>query len=163
MYKQGSYVGKSLTQVGKSANTPEWVTGDGEVYNKWAQALASCKDLIADAALAYAKNSVKAWTIILPVLVVRDGTLWAVNYDLNGNASPPKQLDEVNFYVGKDYTVQAAYPNLRPVSINYMLSHLHIFTLKGFRNFINSVGKTWDWKHIIPIDNQTSEVAGEPF
>lgn len=51
MYPEGQPVGKSTTQVGKplSMNGTSFVSGDGEAYDKWAQAIASAEELVTHA------------------------------------------------------------------------------------------------------------------
>ena len=61
------------------------VSGDGDVFEKWSQALASADDLVARASDAHERHGTSMFlTAVLPVLVVSDGTLWAADYSEEG-------------------------------------------------------------------------------
>lgn len=68
-------------------------------------------------------------TIILPILVVSDETLWVVDHAENGNVlSPPRQVETTEFYVNARYQIGQG-------DTYYAISHMHIFTKKGITEF----------------------------
>jgi len=128
-YRVNEYVGKSTTQIGISASKDrEFVSGDGEVYGKWSQAIASSFDLIVDAGKL--DNEVRI-TAILPILVVPDGTLWQVLYGENGvQVGQPNPASESCIYIDKTYTFE---------KYSFTISHLNIFTFGKFQWFVNQL------------------------
>jgi hypothetical protein len=79
-------VGKSTAQIGRRQNDKAFYVGDSEVYEKWAQAIASSHDLVSEGVTDYkrSRQSYKwAATTIQPALVVADKTLWVAG------CSPP--------------------------------------------------------------------------
>ena len=142
-FRQDRMVGKSLAQVGKSVTPPSRkekgnedpaieYTGDSkEVYERWAQAVSSCYDLIKQAPNEYqAIGREFAVTVVQPILVVADKTLWAVDYWKDGHRiADPAQVDRCDFYLGKSYHEMG----LRG---EYKLSHLIILTISGLKQFL---------------------------
>ena len=129
VFPAGSHVGKSTTQVGRSAanlrqgSQPEWVDGDKDVYEKWAQALSSCAELIAQYGPPTTSTDYSA--VVFPILVVPDRTLWVADYDEGGRAqSVPYLVDATSLYVGRSYKL----PGQAGLA---MMTHLQIFTESG--------------------------------
>ncbi len=155
IYAKNQHVGKSTTQVGrrtsdsaKNAPTP-FLSGDEEVYGKWTQAIASANDLVKYTVLNTSSSSQSKEPegfLILPVLVVPDGTLWVADYLKDGTLkSPPGKVDECTFYIGK---------NIRPPDVlwthDYFVSHLHFYTKTGFEKFLKSIEDEDYWQEILP-------------
>jgi hypothetical protein len=139
IYRMQDPVGKSTAQIGKS-QSGDFVSGDSEVYEKWAQAVASAHDLIiasvSDCKLCGADHF---FTITLPILVVADGTLWVADYDENGALkSDPKQVEECTHYLGKEYAIDSL-----PRQFTYTVSHLHILTFTGFQKMLKRFSENW--------------------
>jgi hypothetical protein len=68
-------VGKSCDQVGRDSQN-NLTSNDSDVYEKWAQAVASSHDLVHEAALQAGQTSIAfLLTSVVPVLVVPDGML----------------------------------------------------------------------------------------
>lgn len=89
------------------------------------------------------------WTVILPVLVVRDKTLWAIDYKLDGTvAKSPCLIDEAEVYVAKEYHV--VFPGRSPITFRYVLSHLPVFTLSRFKKWADRINFEFDWDRLIP-------------
>jgi hypothetical protein len=132
-YEVGKFVGKSTTRVGRSANTKDFMGDDSEVFDKWSQALSSAHDLIVNST-AYSERYVQPdfFAVTLSVLVVSDGTLWVSNFRQDGKRAAAKRTDEATIFVGKEYWTG-------PMGVAHTISHLHIFTLKGFKRFIDRV------------------------
>lgn len=131
VYKPSEPVGKSTSQVGRSEKG-DLITGDAEVFEKWAQAIASAYDLISDSGR---DNEIEKKdffvSLTLPILVIPDGTLWVADYSADGTLTGrPQQMDTCEIFVGKD-----VWPG--PMSVGYSISHLHVFTKTKFFGFLN--------------------------
>ncbi len=124
LYPPGELVGKSTAQVGKNSEG-EFLSSDGEVYDKWSQALASANDLVIKAVNRYKESpGGVCCTLILPVLVVSDETLWVADYSDDGELlADPQKVDEAQLYVGHEYC--------QPRLVTYVASHLHVCTKSG--------------------------------
>jgi hypothetical protein len=144
LYDSQQKVGKSMKRIklvenGFSAN-------DGDVYDKYTQALTSMNELVLDAAIALrpeiaAPGLARAF---LPIVVVSDGALWIADYEGGRLTSDPKQADETEFYLGWDYELPNPYAPGAPAT--FTISHLHIMTrsrLPQFLNEIHSGGSIW--------------------
>lgn len=131
IYPIGEPVGKSLSQVGRATDN-SIVSGDSEVYEKWGQALASLTDLVEEMSSDGKGDSRPHFSFCIPALVVPNDRLWAVDYDYDGNlAGHAQPVDHCSFFIGKDYSVGFNEPS-------YVVSHLELFTLTGFENFIKN-------------------------
>lgn len=131
IYTSRGLVGKATTQVGRHLNNKEFVSGDEEVYEKWSQAVASAYDLIVEAGSECTRQEKTAvFTFVLPILVVADDSLWAVDYSPEGTqAGNPTRIEECTLFLGRDY--RDPYPN-----VTHTLSHLHIYTFSGFEQWL---------------------------
>jgi hypothetical protein len=72
----------------------------------------------------------------MPILLVSDSTLWVVDYDESGIRKPAQQVDQTTLYVNRSHEFAARYG-----SKTYELTHLHIFTRKGFVDFLDKIVK----------------------
>lgn len=129
IYKQGELVAKSTTQVGKT-NSNELITGDSEVYDKWTQAICSADDLVREAGNYATKHNIECmFSFIMPILVISDDTLWAVDYNEDGSIkNNPHKVTEVQLFLDR-----ASQLKLGP-HFNY--SHLHIYTKSRFLDIL---------------------------
>lgn len=143
-YPPGEHVGKSTAQVGRNEKG-DLKSGDRDVYDKWAQALASASDPISSAAWAHEKRGLPSFsTAVLPVLVVSDATLWVADYSSEGQLmGDPYQTDDTTLFVG--HTDQVA------AGPSYTMSHLHIVTRRQLKPFLtdllNGQGR---WSRLFP-------------
>ncbi len=143
VYSPEAFVGKSLLQLKKKDG--EYTRArDSELYEKWSQALASSVDLI-DAAgrKAALATSQHLFTFVLPVVVLPDGTLWKIEYDINGKIiEEPQPATEIEFFVAHKASLPA-----EPGDSNdpYVLSHLHFVTLTGFAKFLLRITSDEEW------------------
>jgi hypothetical protein len=146
VYRAGERVGKSTTQIGRY-DKGEFASGDGEVFDKWSQALASADDLITDAADAHERHGVPMFlTAVLALLVVSDGTLWTANYSVDGVLErDPQQVNEATLFVGRTYS--SAFND------SFTLSHLHVCTRSGVSAFLEGLkNQTTDiWDRLFPL------------
>ena len=77
------------------------------------------------------------YSFIVPVLVVSDDALWAVDYREDGQQTgDARPVDAVDLYVDRDYPISV--PNYAETSI-YHISHLHICTRVGFSKFLQNI------------------------
>lgn len=144
LYPLGQPVGKSTTQVGRTAQN-EFVTGDADVYDKWTQALGSSAELIQKAAHRN-KGALNGsmLTAILPILVVANDTLWVADYSEEGvpNGKPHK-TDETVLFVGRDYWQR--------MGISFTISHLHICTKAGIEALLSKIASDDSyWELLFP-------------
>lgn len=129
-YPFNEFVGRSATQVRSGNNSP---VGDGDVYKQWSQALSSADELIWEKSSRSSVTSGLECLATLPCLVVPDGTLWTVDYDDEGNRSGPAPATTCEFYIGKPSM------NRNPLDgadDKFLLTHLHIFTETGLKEFL---------------------------
>lgn len=142
-FRHDQMVGKSVAQVGKSVTPPgrkdkggedptvEFIGDSKEVYERWAQAVSSCYDLIKQAPNDHQTLGREfAVTVVQPILVVADDTLWTVGYWKDGRRiEDPTRVERADFYLGKSYQEMG-------LKGEYKLSHLIILTLSGLKNFL---------------------------
>ena len=141
MFMPETFVGKSTTQVGRNPNQ-DFVDGDKEVFEKWAQAVASACELVNEAAHDFELlNHDVAATVVLPILVVPDETLWVADYSKEGILlAPAKKTDRCLIYLRKEAS------NL-PFVTEYWFSHLQVFTKFAFIGYLKKFGHgedSWD-------------------
>lgn len=141
LYVPNAYVGKSTAQVGKTylpatkkgvEARVEYRGSDGDVHDKWTQALGSAGQIVQNIATTSLPADADLRCIVLPVLVVSNGTLWAADYSENGSLQgPPTCVDEVELFVNERYQL--------PGSHEFAISHLHIMTRDGVVNFMRKL------------------------
>ncbi|MEA4862515.1 MAG: hypothetical protein VB042_04340 [Victivallaceae bacterium] len=131
-YPLNDSVGRSLTQVGKDENG-NLTVANGEIFNKWSQALASLHGMLDD---VLTRNSPEDRhnLAFLPVVVVPDKTLWQINYSPDGQQiEEPRQVDSISYWIGISYSMKKG---TRQESYN--ISHLHFFTRTGLLEFLRN-------------------------
>ena len=135
-YKEGDPVGKKMARVGRTADKEKALTSsDADIFEKWSQALASADDLGDEATEFGTKANSVVCTVILPVLVVPDNTLWSVIYRSDGSRlENPVPTNRCSVYVGQGYSVGE---KLR--SVYFMISHLEIVTQAGLKELSTSI------------------------
>jgi len=152
LYRSNEFVGKSSNQIGWKRNTNELIANDKEVYNKWAQAIASAHELIFECRKDRSlRNKIEVYNIILPILVVPDNCLWIVDYDTEGTRiADPTTCEHTSIYIGKQHKGSG-------VSLGgwqYTLSHLEVMTLSGYKDFTKKIASNGDfWDDIFQIES----------
>lgn len=138
LYPPNAGVVKSTTQVGRLEQSSALTSADSDIYEKWGQALASAADLVtasAEEAINFVDGSTlpsTMFTAVVPILVVPNGRLWAVNYDAYGSQiGEPQQVRRASHFVGKDYPLRAG------SSKTLEISHMEIVTFDGLFELIN--------------------------
>lgn len=137
VYTTSDPTGKNLIQVGRDS-LGNFVATDSDVYEKWAQALASANDLF-----ELGRGTLPRFSIVMPIVVVPDKRLWQVCYDENGvRKDGPKQVDNVSYYVGEEYQWTRA-----GMSEVTRVSHLEFVTETGIKQLFNKItnNKTVPW------------------
>ena len=144
-YKLGELTGKSWAQVNKPAKKDARVTGgDSEIYDKWAQALASANDLLR---IPGGKPpGGYRYCIVLPIVGIPDGMLWMVEYDSTGNqVGDCKLTNHVSYFVNFSYKVRFANQ-----MASYVASHIEIMTLSMFSGFADLLNKPSFLRELLP-------------
>jgi hypothetical protein len=142
IYKPNESVGKSSAQVGRQKDGTI-LSGDSEVYKKWAQATSSAQDLI-----DRANDEQHCYSVVFPVLVVPDGTLWLASFDANGSRrGMPHQVDRCPYFMGKAYS---GGDNLS--GFTYHISHLEFVTPTGLEKLNRELFERSTVQTIFPKD-----------
>jgi hypothetical protein len=148
LFNAGEPVGKSTAQVGRTPGG-DLLAGDAEVYEKWAQALASASDLVRESVDDYKlTHTPEAATVVIPILVVADGTLWTIDYSADGAPmADPRCVESCEIFLRKDIWTG-------PMGIGYTFSHLLVFTKSKFDGYLDRLA-TNDlyWDRIFPKKN----------
>lgn len=137
LYEPSGFVGKSLLRL-KFKDKKLCSDGDSEIYDKWSQALASCRDLAIEFANANSTAEIKGSAFLMPIVVVPNNSLWTASYDNGGSIQDtPKQVDLCDFYV--EHKLAANFP--------FVLTHIHFATLKGLSKMLNEYadGDFYKW------------------
>ena len=137
IYSTHDPVGKSCAQVGRKDEKDgplHW--NDSEVFERWSQALAAASDLADWATEEGDRVQSLVLSLILPILVVPNQTLWQVNYGSEGKmVGDPFQTDRCSFYVGKSYTAGKPIAGGTDVTV----SHLEFVTLSGLEELLRDI------------------------
>jgi len=146
IYPPEDFVGRNVLQLKPGKKIGSYVSArDSELYEKWFQALASAVDLVAGA-MRYAERFDRphVYTLILPIVVLPNDTLWRAEYSDDGELlKDPEKTDECELFVGR----QIAPPiELGDFVDSYTFSHLHFFTAEGFTQFLLKVTRDHDWR-----------------
>jgi hypothetical protein len=132
LYPVGAFVGKSLVRLkddkGKLKTEPQ-----GDLYDKWSQAVISAKEMSREACTFASDNGRASFcSLILPVVVLPDGLLWKVTYDSDGKIrGEPELVDQSEFFI-------AAQTGVRTGGLTLDLTHIHFCTMTGFRELLRS-------------------------
>jgi hypothetical protein len=134
-YAVGESVGKSSAQVGRAFPDKSIISNDAEVFDKWSQALASADDLADQAAQDGEEHKSSFLSLILPILVVPDRTLWMSDYSANGTRMcDPVMVDRCSFFVGRRYNAGSL---MKQISLT--ISHLEFVTLSGLKSLTEDI------------------------
>lgn len=144
-YPSCEFVGKSTTQIARSEKG-EYISGDSEVYDKWTQALGSLSELAADACWYEEASQNSAFlTVLMPILVIPDGTLWVAKYDTYGQLlEKPESTNQTTVFMGRELW--------RPGTSAYNVSHLHVCTVTGIQCLLKSIESSENtWNQLFPM------------
>ncbi|BBO35694.1 hypothetical protein [Lacipirellula parvula] len=130
-YREDRPTGKNLMQVARNGSA--FNASDGDVYSKWAQAIASSSDLAVSSEANLEESPI--FTFVMPVLVVPDGRLWAINYDEHGSALGAPTLSEaISFFVSAPLRWKH-----KDEILAMTLSHIEFVTETGLSRLIDSL------------------------
>lgn len=140
IYPEDEPVGKATVQVAVDEKG-EFRSSDSETHDKWSQAVSSCNDAIKGAASRYRREKQDAAaTVILPVLVVSDNTLWAADYSSDGALNgDPVARSRTTLYLGRQCASLERF--------SYTISHLHLCTKSAVKELLHDLspsGRLWD-------------------
>jgi hypothetical protein len=123
LYVSGEPVAKAADQVGKRADG-ELVTGDQDVFDRISQALHSSHELLRLSHYASLHDSPDVFAAVIPLLVVPNDRLWAVDYDETGRViAGPSPIKQATYFVDRDWSFGGDATEVRTW---YSLSHLEI-------------------------------------
>jgi hypothetical protein len=152
LYKPAEFVGKSVLRLqrekGDKKGTLKAVS-DPDVFDRWAQALASSVEM-AESALSLVQDGPykRCCSVILPVVVLPNATLWTVPYHNDGSLTKdPSTTDDCTFFADAKPTVAG-----KP----FALTHIHFTTLKGFESLLNRI--TYEdqfWNQLFNLESET--------
>lgn len=144
LYRQDQFVGKSLLRLKPNRDGTAFVPAsalESEIYSRWTQALSSADELCKAAGLVAENQTKVISTLILPLVIVPDGSLWTVEYGNDGAiASGPLAVPSATMFVNHEVVV-------RPKNNWMNLTHVHFFTFSGLRRFLAELhtGPWSDW------------------
>ena len=129
LYEPHNYVAKSGDQVGRKRQDKSIVSTDSGVFDKISQSLNSAYDFVTEAQYLEVTGH-SFFSLIIPVLVVPDNTLWQSRYDEQGSRQGnPEKIGKISYFVGKEWFTGGMN------SITYSISHLEIVTFSEIENF----------------------------
>lgn len=134
-YVEGEFVGKSLLRV-KRDNKEQLISiSDADVYDKWAQALSSAVELVDEATEASRGQKPQlTYSVILPIVVLPNDTLWEARYANSNSLSDPLNVDQCTLYVGREIRTGSD-----PFYSLFKFSHIHFCTLKGLQSLVSGL------------------------
>jgi hypothetical protein len=139
LYRKNQFVGKAISQVGFNGEG-KLHSKDSEVFEKWGQAIASSSQLLNKAAaLNKSLDKQLQKVVVVPILVVPDGTLWVVKYNEYGACvQEPENADEAEYFIEHVHAVKSETEG------PYTITHLHFVTKTGLRNLLSRFAKDGD-------------------
>jgi hypothetical protein len=130
LYPENRRIGKKTDQVLRSDGKPLAKMRDNESFQKWSQALSSAEDLIKEGVGSNIRLARwNALTLVLPVLVISDNSLWVVDYDRHDRRRAPELVAQAELFVDRPYVLAES-------GIEYKIGNLHIYTRSGFAHFV---------------------------
>ncbi len=133
LYSFKEFVGKSLLHFKKSGSK-DMKSIESEIYERWSQAIASCKDL-AESSYSIQRSSKcrNFCSFIMPVVVFPNNRLWIAKYDDQGKLeSDPEMVNACEYFVGTKYKLGT----MRADTL--LLTHIHFVTLDGLADLLAS-------------------------
>jgi len=137
IYKTRDPVGKSCVQVTRAAHDNSFSSSDGDVYDKWSQAVSSCYDVAQHSDTA-GKGLLSGfeYSAVIPVLVVPDDCLWRVCYNTDGSVSSGvEKVDRVSYFLGTEMN-SSSIPGF-----SIKLSHIEFVTIDGLSKLVEDFTK----------------------
>ena len=134
VYAVGEPVGKSCDQVGRRASqSGEIIGSDSDVFDKISQSLNSTYEILRSSHYAGDRESTVI-SFILPVLVVPNGRIWVVSYDIDGNITEgPNIVSRIPYYIDKSWEIGG---DSQELAVWYYMSHLEIVEIDYINELI---------------------------
>jgi len=158
-YAPSGFVGKSVIRVRPDRDKKDnySVMSDGDIYEKWSQALASAVDLVRRACdLSESLGGQTILSAILPIVVLPNESLWHVKYDHAGKIIGEAELtDRSELYVASQIFVREAQ--------QFCFSHIHFFTVTGLMKFLLELTREHElWPLLFNANALERAPSGEP-
>ncbi len=132
LYPPREYVAKSADQVGRKQQDKSITSTDSGVFDKISQSINSAYDFVSEAQYLEIKDY-SYFSLIFPVLVVPDNSLWQAKYDNQGvRQGKPELIRRVSYFMGKEWWTGGI------DAITYSISHLEIVTFSEIENFVSN-------------------------
>lgn len=140
----GKWVGKSADNFRRRPpGTKSDPKIEQEVYAKWTQAISSAHAMAKE---FNAAPGAACANFYFPVLVVPDSRLFVARYRSNGECASVESATCSTIYL--DESAEFIGPNLGQ-RISFRMSHLHVYTLAGFKEMLNAFMRGNDpWSHL---------------
>lgn len=129
LYPENVQVGRKISHIRRDS-AGEYAAAVEQPHEKWSAAVASAADLVREANRPSREcGALDCYTLVLPMVVISDAALWAIDYTETGQrARSALLIQETEVFLGRDF-------ELRP-GHRYRISHLHLFTRQGFSRFV---------------------------
>ena len=135
LYTTGSPVGKSCDQVGRAESGGEIFKSDTDIFEKISQSINGSFNLVKSHFYDKVKEK-DVISLIIPILIVADDSLWSIKYDSNGNVNPdPHKMSYISYFINKNWLLKGN----RGALERYGLSHLEIIERGYFSTFWESL------------------------
>ena len=122
LYKPDDMVGKAVIQVGVIKSSGELTGDDSETFERVSQAINSAEELVVEALLNASPPLIR---VVVPVIVVPNGTLFQADYDSAGNLTKqPHPVKEATLFLDHAWSTDKGMEG----KLFYVMSHLHIVT-----------------------------------
>lgn len=149
VYHPAEVVGRQTDQPTRE-NSGEFKSSDGATYEKWLQAVNGCFDLVRELATTPLRDAQAC--AVVPVLVVPEGTLWQVDYDMHGSVTKAvREVERATLILRHCWGVPTQFGQL-----TYDISHLEIITLPALhqrlKNLMEAGGLLTDAENLISRD-----------
>lgn len=148
-YGKDNYVCKSVNPVwegsdGQQRDAKKYlVSKDEEIYEKWAQAVNSCYDLIQkEARYCSTTTSAREGTVsfIAPILLIPSGTLWRINFAEDGQPDGKvERASHVSFFLGHEAKPWVGIEDSSYAGRPYWISHLEIITYDHLESALSRI------------------------
>lgn len=138
-------VGKEVKQLVRNGEAPYALKAgreeNADFYMKWAQAIASSHAWVKEVAQRFETNASSGKNnsfVFLPFLVVPENCLWTVDFDDHtGKSRKPTQATHAHLFVGRYVNATEDIVDERPR--HYLISHMHVVTPKGLRDWFSTL------------------------
>lgn len=132
LYRANAPVGKTLARVGRTGDHGKIQSDDADMFERWAQSLASAHDLVHASYWEGVDNAPSiSYVAVIPIVVVPDDRLWMVEFDSNGERkTDPERTTHCSLFVNREYRMAAEGPA-------FSVSHVELVTLRGLDAYIS--------------------------